>query len=245
MSQNWTRKRAILQDEIDKESAGHPQLIIIHTGTNDLTTTTPIDDFISDISVLITQASTKFPKSKIVYSTLLPRTDIPLHTLSKINTNLIDSCSKLPNVHLVNHENIFSKGTEVLHDRKHLKKRHLGLFAANLKAAIRGRGKPPRTNSSQLYRSSLSSSHSFHTSTSEGYPPSSNGVRNIHSQVHQTSRQQQPLPSRSHIQLPRVMPLIVMLLKTVTTPTTFRKTPQQQQNFPPQYYNVQSLSRLT
>ena len=81
--------RAILQDEIDKESAGHPQLIIIHTGTNDLTTTTPIDDFISDISVLITQASTKFPKSKIVYSTLLPRTDIPLHTLSEINTNLM------------------------------------------------------------------------------------------------------------------------------------------------------------
>ena len=112
--------RAILQDEIDKESAGHPQLIIIHTGTNDLTTTTPIDDFISDISVLITQASTKFPKSKIVYSTLLPRTDIPLHTLSKINTNLIDSCSKLPNVDLVKHENIFSKGIEVLHDRKHL-----------------------------------------------------------------------------------------------------------------------------
>ena len=109
--------RAILQDEIDKESAGHPQLIIIHTGTNDLTTTTPIDDF---ISVLITQASTKFPKSKIVCSTLLPRTDIPLHTLSKINTNPIDSCSKLPKVHLVNHENIFSMGIEVLHDRKHL-----------------------------------------------------------------------------------------------------------------------------
>ena len=59
--------RAILQDEIDKESAGYPQLIIIHTGTNDLTTTTPIHDFISDISVLITQASTKFLKSKIVY----------------------------------------------------------------------------------------------------------------------------------------------------------------------------------
>ena len=167
----------------NEESAGHPQLIIIHTGTNDLTTTTPIDDFISDISVLITQASTKFPKSKIVYSTLLPRTDIPLHTLSMINTNLIDSCSKLPNVHLlvVNHENIFSKGTKVLHDRKHLKKRHLGLFAANLKVAIRGRGKPPRANSSQLYRSSLSSSHSFHTTPSECYPPSSNDVRNIHS----------------------------------------------------------------
>ena len=47
--------RAILQVEIDEESSGHPQLIIIHTGTNDLTTTTPIHDFISDISVLITQ----------------------------------------------------------------------------------------------------------------------------------------------------------------------------------------------
>ena len=67
--------RAVLQDEIEKESAGLPQLIIIHTGTNDLTTTMPIDDFISDISVLITQASTKFPQSKIIYSTLLPRTE--------------------------------------------------------------------------------------------------------------------------------------------------------------------------
>ena len=90
------------------------------------------------------------------------------------------------------------------------------MFAANLKAAIRGRGKPPRANSSQLYRSSLSSSHSFHTSPSEGYLPSSNGARNIHSQVHQTSRQQQPLPPVYHIQLPRAMPLTVMPLKTVT-----------------------------
>ena len=111
----------------------------------------------------------------------------------------------------------------MLHDRKHLKKRHLGLFAANLKAAIRGRGKPPRSNSSQFYRSSLSSSHSFHTSPWEGYLPSSNGDRNIHSQVHQTSRQQQPLPPVYHIQLPRAMPLTVMLLKTVTTPTSFCK----------------------
>jgi len=43
------------------------------------------------------------------------------------------------------HENIFSKGLDTLHDSKHLKKRHLGLFAANLVAAIRGRAKPPRS----------------------------------------------------------------------------------------------------
>ena len=69
---NIEHARAILQDEINQESE-HPHLIVIHSGTNDLTTTTPIDDFISDISVLITQASTMFPKSKVIYSTVLPR----------------------------------------------------------------------------------------------------------------------------------------------------------------------------
>ena len=65
---------------------------------------------------------TMIPKSKIIYSTLLPRADIPLQTLLKVNTKLIDSLSTLPNVHLVSHENIFSKGTDILHDIKHLKK---------------------------------------------------------------------------------------------------------------------------
>ena len=94
-----TQVRTILDcDEINQES-GHPQLILIHSGTNDLTLATPIDDFISDISVLITQASTMFPKSKIIYSTLLPLADIPPPTMSKINMKLIDSLSTQPNVH--------------------------------------------------------------------------------------------------------------------------------------------------
>jgi len=52
--------RTTLQDEMNQESE-HPHLIVIHSGTNDLTTTTPIDNFISDISILIRQASTMFP----------------------------------------------------------------------------------------------------------------------------------------------------------------------------------------
>ena len=130
----------------------------------------------------------------------------------------------------------------MLHDRKHLKKRHLGLFAANLKAAIRGRGKPPRANSSQLYRSSLSSPHSFHTSPSEGYPPSSNGVRNIHSQVHQTSRQQQPLPSRFPYTTSSGDASYSNAVKNGHNTYNIPQAPQQQQNFPPQHYNVQSFS---
>ena len=59
-----TQVRTILHcDEINQES-GHPQLILIHSGTNDRPLNTPIDDFISDISVLITQASTMFRKVK-------------------------------------------------------------------------------------------------------------------------------------------------------------------------------------
>ena len=82
-------------NDVENQKSGHPQVIIIHCGTNDLTTTTPVEELISNISASISQASIKFPKSKIIYSTLLPRADIPLNTLSKINRKLIYSCSKL------------------------------------------------------------------------------------------------------------------------------------------------------
>ena len=111
---------------------------------------------------MITQASTMFPKSKIIYSTLLPRADIPLQTLSKINMKLIDSFSTPPNVHLVTpralrvtNENIFSKGTDKLHDTKHLKKRHIGSFAANLVAAVRGRANTKTLRSSRIQYTAL------------------------------------------------------------------------------------------
>ena len=138
-----------------------------------------------------------FPKSKVIYSTLLPRADISLHTLSKIIMKLIDRCSTLPNVHLVSHENIFSKGLDTLHDNKHLKKRHLGLFAANLVAAIRGQGKPPRAAPSQLHRSSPSSSRSLYTTPLEHHAFPSNAVKPGHKRAYPTPEsQQQPPPLR-------------------------------------------------
>jgi len=106
--------------------------------------TTPMDEFVSDLSVLLTQVSTKFPKSKVVYSTVLPRGDIPFHTLTKRSDQIIAVCSSLPHVHLVTHDNLFSKGPDVMHDTKHIKNQHLGLFAANLVEAIRGRAKKAR-----------------------------------------------------------------------------------------------------
>ena len=132
--------RATLHNDINDS----PQLLLIHTGTNDLSITPPIVEFIAELSTLITEAATKFPTSKIIYSTLLPRTDIPIPIITRINEQLITECSRLPNVHLINHANLFAEGIDLLHDTKHIKRRHIGLFAANLIDAIRGRARQTR-----------------------------------------------------------------------------------------------------
>ena len=134
--------RATLQNDINDS----PQLLLIHTGTNDLSITTPIVEFIAELSTLITEAAKKFPTSKIIYSTLLPRTDIPIPIITRINEQLITECSRLPNVHLINHANLFAEGIDLLHDTEHIKRRHIGLFAANLIDAIRGRARQTRCN---------------------------------------------------------------------------------------------------
>ena len=137
--------RALIQNEI----VDFPQLIVIHTGTNDLEMTHTVDDLISEITTMITEASTKFPCSKIIYSTLLPRADVSSRNITHINEQICVQCSKLPNVHLVTHDNVFAKGPDVLHDNKHLQRRHIGLFAANLVEAIRGRTRPARLLNTQ------------------------------------------------------------------------------------------------
>jgi len=64
--------------DVENEKSGHPPVIINHSGTNDLTATTPAEDFTFNISASISQASIKFLKSKIIYPTVLPLADIPL-----------------------------------------------------------------------------------------------------------------------------------------------------------------------
>jgi len=90
---------------------------------------------------LITQVSTKIPHNKIIYSTLIPYADIQIYTINYINQQLTASCSK-PHVFLVGHENLFAYGPDVLHDDRHIKKRHIGLFAKNLINAVRGKIRP-------------------------------------------------------------------------------------------------------
>ena len=49
-------------NDVENEKSGHPQVIIIHCGTNDLTTAIPGKDFISNISASISQACIKFQR---------------------------------------------------------------------------------------------------------------------------------------------------------------------------------------
>ncbi|KAJ8367347.1 hypothetical protein AAFF_G00320700 [Aldrovandia affinis] len=76
------------------------------------------------------RASREFPNSRIVISTLLPRTDTPPHVIHEINMEISRSCAALPNIHLAHHTNI---GTWDLHDRLHLNKAGVRTFAKTLK----------------------------------------------------------------------------------------------------------------
>lgn len=138
--------RACVQNDIRTA----PQMIVIHTGTNDLEKVNSPDELIANILTLITETSTKFPSSKILFSTLLPRKDISAATIISINNQLITSCSQLSNVKLISHENLFVNGLNILHDNKHILRRHIGLFAKNLKDAIHGRTRPRATSSSHM-----------------------------------------------------------------------------------------------
>lgn len=118
-----------------------------------------MDEFVSDLSVLLPQVSTEFPKSKS--STLLfSLEEIYYPTLQQnFNDQIIAACSNLPNdpnVHLVMCDNLLnSKGSDVMHDNKHIKKQHLDLFPTNLAEAIRRRSKKPPADSSSPRRNQL------------------------------------------------------------------------------------------
>ena len=97
----------------------------------------------SKIGNLITDTAKKFPSTKIVYSTLLPRRDVPFEEITKINSIIGKLCACLANVHLIDHLNLNLSQQNILHDKKHLNQNRVKLFARNLKDAIYGRR--PRT----------------------------------------------------------------------------------------------------
>ncbi len=120
--------------QIIRDFTGHPSCIIIHTGTNDLHS---LRNSTSEaVRKMAEITSKKFPESKIIISTLLPRHDMPPHIIYSINAEISRGCSALPNVHLAHHHHI---GLQHLYDGLHLHKDGVRVFAKTLKDAALGR----------------------------------------------------------------------------------------------------------
>lgn len=123
----------LLDDKRLKE-ASH---IIIHTGTNDLTSGK------NDIGLALTKVATKAnataPSAKIIMSTLLPRLDKSPQIIQKINEDLQKQCAHVPQVHLVRHPGVQLKH---MYDHIHLNKAGVAILAKALKdTALDRKGK--------------------------------------------------------------------------------------------------------
>ena len=74
----WTLNKQFflfgLIDEIDTHQ-NTPETMLIHTGTNDLENNTDPKAMAQEIYRILALTSSKFPNSRILYSTLLPRDD--------------------------------------------------------------------------------------------------------------------------------------------------------------------------
>ena len=113
---------------LNKEHFGTPTTIVIHTGTNDIEKA-PLDTCFEHFQTLIDIAAQKYPRSKVIISSLLVRNDIFDHQRSQLNSRL-GRLHSYPNVHFVKNETITR---DMLYDQKHVKRRSIGVLVSNLK----------------------------------------------------------------------------------------------------------------
>ena len=105
---------------------------IIHTGTNDLEHHHLNHHLLLKYKEIIKTIRDKYPESRILISSLLPRKDILNKRVSDLNKNLQEIVNEFPNTILIKHNNIHK---EDLHDRKHLSQQAVKKFAKNIKAS--------------------------------------------------------------------------------------------------------------
>ncbi len=105
-----------------------PSHIIIHTGTNDLRAQ---QDRVATALVNVAEkASSNFPNSRIILSTLLLRSDFHPDTIRHINARVSRDCALKPNVYLAQHPTL---NLNSLYDHVHLHRRAVPIFAKTLK----------------------------------------------------------------------------------------------------------------
>lgn len=139
----WCPNTESALQQLNKEKLGDPSHIIIHVGTNDLRTQQ--ERVAQTVTQVATKATQTFPTSKIIISTILPRTDFHPRTIQRVNTDIARGCAEMPNVHLAHHPTL---DIHNLHDHVHLRKDSVNVFARNLKDVALGRtpGSPSKSH---------------------------------------------------------------------------------------------------
>ena len=123
-------------DSINETDPNHsPSTILFHTGTNDLETS-DAQAVAHEICHLLTKTTQKFQSSKILFSSLLPRQDNLNAKTHEVNALIKENIKLLPNVQMIDHTNLHNTKMIVLHNKKHLNRDSLSIFARNLTRTI-------------------------------------------------------------------------------------------------------------
>jgi len=120
-------------EEIHKTTF-NPKTVLIHCGTNDLVRMNP-ESLIQETQKLIESTTRKFPDSRIIYSSILPRQDNLHPQVVKVNNTMEQYC-ELRTIKFLNNNHISQQYQ--YYDSKHLNNRGFKFFAKNLKSAIYG-----------------------------------------------------------------------------------------------------------
>src|SRR4029434_9021427 len=102
--------------------------IIIHTGTNDFSARKT--DVAEALIGIVKSATQKYPDTKVIISSLLPRRDTPQSVIDQINAKLMSFCAGILNVKIAHHNNIT---VNHLYDNVHIHLEGMKLFAKTLK----------------------------------------------------------------------------------------------------------------
>ena len=134
VNHHFTPTIASAIDYVKSSDLGNPSNILIHTGTNDLDRL-PLRECISGFEELINLVAQRYPRSRVLLSTLIIRADKFEASRTQINGKL-RLLSVPSNVHFIHHENI---SEDMLYDKKHLRRRFVGNLVRNLKDVIYNR----------------------------------------------------------------------------------------------------------
>ena len=133
-----------------------PTIILIHTGCNDIEHKGTASTF-KDICNLLSLTSAKFPSSRILFSSLLPRKDKLNMNVYEVN-RLLQNTAFPTNVEVIEHAQLLDSDSNILFDQKHLNREGASLFARTLTRNIYKRSKE-RTDNTRLrpvsYRDAL------------------------------------------------------------------------------------------